>query len=58
MDLYQKIPKDLTEATEGGAFLSICAGAFMVLLFHIELYGFLVWRPETYVVLDDVREGK
>eukprot|EP00611_Tribonema_gayanum_P012261 TRINITY_DN22896_c0_g1_i1.p1 TRINITY_DN22896_c0_g1~~TRINITY_DN22896_c0_g1_i1.p1 ORF type:complete len:462 (+),score=121.77 TRINITY_DN22896_c0_g1_i1:180-1565(+) len=52
LDLYSKIPTDLTEATPQGALFSICAGIFMLLLFHIELYAFLVSPLETEVVMD------
>lgn len=52
LDLYNKIPITMEEATPQGTIFSIVAMAFMVLLFHIELYFFLASSIETMVVLD------
>mmetsp|Transcript_4022 Transcript_4022/g.6133 ORF Transcript_4022/g.6133 Transcript_4022/m.6133 type:complete len:462 (+) Transcript_4022:47-1432(+) len=53
LDLYSKIPKDLTEATPQGATFSICALFFMVFLFIVELYSYSNPSLETQIVIDD-----
>jgi len=52
VDFFRKIPSDLTEATALGAALSVAAGAFMVVLFVVELWAFLTTTIETGVMLD------
>lgn len=52
VDMFRKIPTDLTEATALGAALSVAAGVFMVGLFFIELWAFLSTTIETGVMLD------
>lgn len=52
VDLFRKIPTDLTEATTVGATLSIAASVFMSTLFAVELWAFLSTTIETGVMLD------
>mmetsp|Transcript_2092 Transcript_2092/g.6207 ORF Transcript_2092/g.6207 Transcript_2092/m.6207 type:complete len:481 (+) Transcript_2092:175-1617(+) len=52
IDLFRKVPADLTNATFLGACLSIAATVFMAFLFAIELWAFVVQSVETGVVLD------
>lgn len=52
IDLFRKVPADLTEATVVGATLSVTAGVFMTVLFVVELWAFLSATTETGVVLD------
>uniref|UniRef100_A0A8B9J7K5 Endoplasmic reticulum-Golgi intermediate compartment protein n=2 Tax=Characiphysae TaxID=186628 RepID=A0A8B9J7K5_ASTMX len=40
-DIYRKVPKDLTQPTYTGAFISICCCVFMLFLFLSELTGFI-----------------
>lgn len=41
LDIYRKVPKDLTQPTVVGAVISICSIVFMTLLFVSELVDFL-----------------
>lgn len=41
LDIYRKVPKDLTQPTVSGALISICCIAFMTILFISELIDFL-----------------
>lgn len=41
LDIYRKVPKDLTQPTTSGALISICCVLFMTLLFVSELIDFL-----------------
>lgn len=41
LDIYRKVPKDLTQPTNSGAVISICCIAFMTILFVSELVDFL-----------------
>jgi len=52
IDLFRKVPADLTNATFLGAVLSITATVFMAFLFMIELWAFVSTTVETGVVLD------
>jgi len=46
LDIYRKIPKDLTQPTTTGAVISVCSVSFIVILLFSELY---------YFILPDVR---
>ena len=48
LDIYRKIPKDLTQPTTTGAVISVCSVSFIVLLLISELY-FFVLRSEVHV---------
>ena len=41
LDIYRKIPKDLTQPTTTGAVISVCCVSFIVLLLFSELYFFI-----------------
>jgi len=52
LDLYRKIPKDLTEASSHGACLSLVGIVFMLGVFMMELWAFLSVNYTTDVILD------
>ena len=41
LDIYRKIPKDLTQPTTTGAVISVCSVSFICLLLVSELYFFI-----------------
>ena len=41
MDIYRKVPKDLTQPTVTGAVVSICCVVFIVLMLGTELVWFI-----------------
>ena len=41
LDIYRKIPKDLTQPTTTGAIVSICSVTFIVLMLCTELAWFI-----------------
>ena len=41
MDIYRKVPKDLTQPTVTGAIVSICCVVFIVLMLGTELMWFI-----------------
>ena len=45
LDIYRKVPKDLTQPTVTGAIISVCCCSFMVLLLVCELWYFV--SPEV-----------
>ncbi|KAK4026654.1 endoplasmic reticulum-Golgi intermediate compartment protein 1 [Daphnia magna] len=45
LDIYRKVPKDLTQPTVTGAVISICCCAFMTFLFFSEFFHFI--SPEV-----------
>lgn len=51
-DFYRNIPKDLTETSNHGAILSLCATIFMITLFVAELWGFMSPDYATHVIID------
>ena len=55
-DFYRRIPRDLTESTSHGMFLSYCAAFFMFILFVAELWGFLSTQIHTNVVIDNMND--
>ena len=58
LDLFGKIPTDLSEATPQGASFSILAGVIMLVLLHVELYSFISAPIDTEVVVDRAQEHK
>jgi thiol-disulfide isomerase/thioredoxin len=52
LDMFKKIPADLSESTTMGAIMSVAAAVFMGLMFCVELWAFLQNETETGVVLD------
>lgn len=53
VDFYRRVPKDLTEATTLGAFMSVAAMLLMVLLFSAETFAFARTKISTEIALDD-----
>jgi len=53
VDFYRRVPKDLTEATSLGAFMSVCAMLVMGILFFAETMAFARVRIVTEIALDD-----
>lgn len=53
IDFYRRVPKDLTEATTLGAFMSVCAMLLMALLFSAETFAFAKTKIYTEIALDD-----
>lgn len=53
VDFYRRVPKDLTEATTLGAFMSMCAMLVMALLFSAETFAFARTNISTEIALDD-----
>mmetsp|Transcript_6659 Transcript_6659/g.14485 ORF Transcript_6659/g.14485 Transcript_6659/m.14485 type:complete len:497 (-) Transcript_6659:207-1697(-) len=53
VDFYRRVPKDLTEATSLGAFMSLCAIAVMGILFLSETLAFARTIMGTSIALDE-----
>jgi len=53
VDFYRRVPKDLTEATTLGAFMSVAAMLLMGLLFSAETFAFARTKISTEIALDD-----
>eukprot|EP00529_Nitzschia_sp_RCC80_P041405 CAMPEP_0113500158 /NCGR_PEP_ID=MMETSP0014_2-20120614/32153_1 /TAXON_ID=2857 /ORGANISM="Nitzschia sp." /LENGTH=476 /DNA_ID=CAMNT_0000394423 /DNA_START=42 /DNA_END=1469 /DNA_ORIENTATION=+ /assembly_acc=CAM_ASM_000159 len=53
VDFYRRVPKDLTEATTLGAFMSIVALSVMGILFFSETAAFASTRIVTSITLDE-----
>lgn len=53
VDFYRRVPKDLTEATSLGAFMSVCAILVMGILFLSETIAFARSSIATSIELDD-----
>jgi Thioredoxin domain-containing protein len=53
VDFYRRVPRDLTEATTLGAFMSLCAIVLMGLLFFAETIAFARSNIVTEIALDD-----
>lgn len=53
VDFYRRVPRDLTEATTLGAFMSLCAMVLMALLFFAETIAFASSKIVTEIALDD-----
>ncbi|XP_039048527.1 protein disulfide-isomerase 5-3-like [Hibiscus syriacus] len=58
VDFYRKIPRDLTEASVLGAWLSIVAAVSMVLLFGMELNNYLTVSTSTSIIVDNSSDGE
>ncbi|XP_078406827.1 endoplasmic reticulum-Golgi intermediate compartment protein 1 isoform X2 [Cetorhinus maximus] len=53
LDIYRKVPRDLTQPTYTGAFISICCCVFMLFLFLSELTGFIATEIVNELYVDD-----
>lgn len=58
LDVYRKVPADLTEPTLSGAIVSIVAASFMVLLFFSELSEYLRITTQSEMFVDVNRGGE
>ena len=58
MDIYRKVPKDLTQPTTTGAVISICCVVFMLFMLGTELVWFISpdIRSELVVMNSDPTE--
>jgi len=56
VDFYRRVPKDLTEATTLGAFMSLCAMSVMAVLFLSETMAFAKTKIATSITVDENRE--
>eukprot|EP00736_Rhodelphis_marinus_P007490 Rmarinus@m.8495 len=56
VDFYRKIPRDLTEATLGGAAISLCALLLMVFLFGMEFADYMTVRTNYQMIVDQSSE--
>uniref|UniRef100_A0A3B4X8E2 Endoplasmic reticulum-Golgi intermediate compartment protein n=1 Tax=Seriola lalandi dorsalis TaxID=1841481 RepID=A0A3B4X8E2_SERLL len=52
-DIYRKVPKDLTQPTYTGAFISILCCVFILFLFLSELTGFIATEIVNELYVDD-----
>lgn len=53
LDIYRKIPKDLTQPTYTGASISVCSVLFITYLFLSELHDFMSLKVENELLVDD-----
>lgn len=57
LDIYRKVPKDLTQPTASGAVISILCVAFMTILFVSELIDFLTPEIINELFVDQASSG-
>ncbi|PPD86991.1 hypothetical protein GOBAR_DD16064 [Gossypium barbadense] len=57
VDFYRKIPRDLTEASVSGAWLSIAAALAMIFLLGMELNKYLTVSTSTSIIIDNSSDG-
>lgn len=57
LDIYRKVPKDLTQPTVSGAVISICCVVFMTILFVSELIDFLTPEIINELFVDQASSG-
>ena len=57
MDIYRRIPKDLTEATLAGGSISLISMGLCLFLFCVNLYGFFDVETITHVHVDHSQDG-
>lgn len=53
VDFYQRVPRDLTEATKLGAIMSLCCISIMSILFMSETIAFAKTKTVTEIFVDD-----
>nr|XP_034961190.1 endoplasmic reticulum-Golgi intermediate compartment protein 1 isoform X1 [Zootoca vivipara] len=53
LDIYRKVPKDLTQPTFTGAIISVCCCFFILFLFLSELTGFIATEIVNELYVDD-----
>lgn len=57
LDIYRKVPKDLTQPTVSGALISVCCVTFMTVLFISELIDFLTPEIINELFVDQASSG-
>ncbi|KAK5810589.1 hypothetical protein PVK06_025905 [Gossypium arboreum] len=57
VDFYRKFPRDLTEASVSGAWLSIATALAMIFLFGMELNKYLTVSTSTSIIIDNSSDG-
>lgn len=58
LDLFPKVPTDLSQSTVMGGWFSTVTGVVMLLLFQVELFSFISAPIESFVVVDNALETK
>eukprot|EP00744_Colponema_vietnamica_P005440 GILI01007973.1.p1 GENE.GILI01007973.1~~GILI01007973.1.p1 ORF type:complete len:356 (+),score=101.40 GILI01007973.1:82-1068(+) len=58
LDVYRKVPSDLTEPTISGAAVSVLSGTFIVILFFSELFAYLSVQTQSEMFIDVNRGGE
>lgn len=56
LDLFPKIPTDLSQSTALGGWFSTVTAVLMLLLFQVELFAFISAPIESQVVVDNASE--
>ncbi len=54
MDIYRKVPKDLTQPTTTGAIISICCTVFIVIMLLVELFFFISPDIKSELIVENV----
>lgn len=57
LDLFRKVPKDLTQATGRGGFLSIAVTALLALVLTFETWTYISGETRSKIVLDNNNES-
>lgn len=55
LDIFRKLPQDLSQSTRSGALISVISGFFITLLFLSELAGYLHVKIESNMIIDQNR---
>ncbi|OSX68706.1 hypothetical protein BU14_2361s0001 [Porphyra umbilicalis] len=58
IDLFRKVPRDLTHGTSHGGVLSVLALSLLGLLFFFETWTYLAGSTATSIILDDNADAK
>jgi hypothetical protein len=58
IDMYRKLPTDLTESTVSGALISIASSLIMLILFISEFNGYLSITETSEMYVDEKRSDK
>ena len=54
MDIYRKVPKDLTQPTTTGAIISICCTLFIVFMLLCELMWFINPDVKSELIVENI----
>lgn len=55
LDIFRKLPQDLSQSTKSGALISVISGFFIILLFLSELTGYLHVKIASDMIIDQNR---